>query len=178
MPSSESTAIAAAARGGGGGVGGGGGDDSVREQLPCGIPPLPVAHKNRRSTFSADLSNLAVVGGGATGNTHARRVSPGMSASSLNTTVVSLGKDQRQRNRLMGRSSSNRVGAGRVNDDYGGGTTASASPELLHASGRITAGRYHEMLAEIDGREGSGSAASGNEVRTTFPAARKAVEPP
>lgn len=33
-----------------------------------------------------------------------------------------------------------------------GGAEGSPSPELLFSSGRITAARYHELLAELDGR--------------------------
>lgn len=165
VPSSESTAIEAAARGGGGG---GGGDDpaETRERLPLGISPSPAARKARRSRLSAESSDLAVVGAGATGSNRDRRASAGMaSASSVSTTVASLSKEYRQRSRLVGRASTNRGEAGRVNDDHGGGTVASASPELLYASGRITAGRYHEMLAEIDRRGIGGSATARKAVQ-------------
>ena len=176
VSSSESAAIGAAARGGGGG---GGDSVAATEQLSLGISSLSMAHNARRSRFSAESSNLAVVGGGAGGSTHARRLlSSGTTSVSVgNTTVVSLTKERLQRNRLMGRPSPTRGEAGRLSDDHGGGTIAPASPELLYASGRITAGRYHEMLAEMDGRRGGGSTARGNGVETTGPAARKAVEP-
>lgn len=180
VSSSESTAIGAAARGGGGG----GDPVQAREQLPLGILPSSMAHKARTSRFPAEpSSSLAVVGGGGAGggnSTYARRrLSSGTtSASAVNTTVASLSKEHLQRNRLLGRPSPNRGEAGPVSDDHGsGGAIASASPELLYASGRITAGRYHEMLAEIDGRRGGGGTAHGNGVGNTGPAARKAVEP-
>lgn len=92
------------------------------------------------------------------------------SVSSLYPTVSCSGGGRRQRNRSMGRQPSNR-------DDHGGGVIATASPELLYASGRITAGRYHEMLAETNGREGGGSAAGGAGVGTSSPDDRNPVEP-
>lgn len=64
---------------------------------------------------------------------------------------------------------SKRGAAGRVKFDadsakYGIGSGSSitrASPEVLYAAGRITAARYHQMLAEMDERGGDGDGDSG-----------------
>lgn len=176
VSSSESTAIGAAA-----GEGGGGGDNSAKAggQVASGISSCPTLRKTRRSRFSAESSNL-VVGGGVTGSAHATRGSSRMTSESSrdNKTVASLGREQLRRNRLMGRPSLHRGVAGRVNDDHDGGTTASASPELLYASGRITAGRYHEILAEIDGRGGGVTASDGKGFGIIVPTTRRTADLP
>ncbi|CAM9520520.1 unnamed protein product, partial [Hapterophycus canaliculatus] len=65
-------------------------------------------------------------------------------------------REGKQPQNLTGSPSSNWLTAEGCN--YDGGvpinTIASASPELLYASGRITAARYHEILADMRNRRG------------------------
>lgn len=194
LPSPNSTAVGTAVEEGSGGSCGA--SVKAEKQLPLlTSPPSPMVHETRGSSrLSSELTSLAVVGGAARASIDARGVSSEMtSASSRHTAMASSGKGrlQQQQQRLMARPLSNRGAAGRVKydadstkDDYSGSSITPASPELLYASGRITAARYHEMLAEMDGRGGSGDAAAGgtsvgisSRSETDSTATRKAAVP-
>lgn len=146
-----------------------GGDDGVSGDTSGKGPPsssLPSVTMQGQGRRRFESSSLAVVAAGARAGTTARRASSGApsSAAARQATMISPGQGERPNQRhLVGGALSSRGAAGRgeydprrSSDDYSssGKNTASASPELLYASGRITAAKYHEMLQEMD-RSGS-----------------------
>lgn len=194
LPLPKSTTVGTVVEEGGGGSGG----VSVKSEkrLPLLMtPPSPMAGKNG---LASDLNSLAVVGGAARANIIDSRggCSEMASAASSRHTATSSGKgkfQQQQQPRLIAPPTmSNRGAVRRVNfgadttkDEHGrgGSIITPASPELLYGSGRITAARYHDMLAEMDGRGGGGGAAGDTGVGisrlrgATPTATRKAAVP-
>ncbi|CAM9798614.1 unnamed protein product [Ectocarpus sp. 12 AP-2014] len=145
------------------------GDDGVSRDTPGRGPPsssLPSVTIHGQGRWHFESSSLAVVAAGAGAGTTARRASSGTPSSAVarQATIISPGQGERPKQRhLAGGALSSGGAAGlgeydptRSSDDYSssGKNTASASPELLYASGRITAARYHEMLQEMN-RSGS-----------------------
>lgn len=168
LQASTPTATGAATTDGGDG---GSGDTSGKGPPSSSLPSVTVHGRGSRLFES---SSLAVVAAGAGAGTTSRRASagaPSSAAAARQATTISPGHGERQKQRhLVGGALSSRRAAGRCEynprrsgDDYHssrGSNTASASPELLYASGRITAARYHEMLQEMD-RSGSRPALAG-----------------
>lgn len=158
LQASTPTATGAATNG----VASGSGDTSGKG--PPSSSLLASVTMHGRGSRHFESSSLAVVAAGAGAGTTARRASSGAPspAAARQATMTSPGQGERQNQRHFagGAMSSRRAGAAgrgdfkprRSSDDYSssGKNDASASPELLYASGRITAARYHEMLQEMD----------------------------
>ncbi len=142
-PSSKPKATTSAAK-----AEGDGGTTSPKPETRL-VLPTP-SHRMSNSRLPSETKNLAMT------------VSSGRaSQTSRSTVIASSNRGQRQHHqRYMGRPTLNHGALGRVDhgtdstsNAHGGGDVTSPSPELLYGSGRITAARYHEILAEMDGRD-------------------------
>lgn len=160
-------ATAALAAQDGSGVGGRGTICGEKDHRPSPLSSS-VAHEDARRgrNYSTRSTELAVVG---CGGPSARKVvssrksvasssltSPGTRtpASFLPSTSKKEGDQQQSLTRFL---PSDRRAAERGDYDEAvpSNSAASASPELLYASGRIAAARYHKMLADINKQGGS-----------------------
>lgn len=176
LPSSKPTAVGTAVEEGGDASGSASVKKSETELPPLTLQILPMAPRETRRISSDSTNGVSVVGGAARASIDSRGAcseTPSATSSRRRHTATMSsshkGKSQQQQQQQSLKirpTMSNRGAAGRVRfagdstkDDYnssGGGSIMSPSPELLYASGRITPARYHEMLAELDGRGGGG----------------------
>ncbi|CAN0054076.1 unnamed protein product [Scytosiphon promiscuus] len=155
----EHGGVAAAVRGGSGRRTDGGAARE-KESHPSSLPPPAACDKVRRGrSFFSQSTGLPVVG--CRGVSTRDVIGPGRALSS--PSPISGGREApllsptsneegEQPQRLKGFLRSNRPARGRggCDDTAAASNIVSASPELLYASGRITAARYHEMLAGMD----------------------------
>lgn len=151
-----------------------GGTASLKSETRLVLPtPSHRMNSSRLSETETKNLTLTVSSGMASMASHISR--------STETSSSNHGQHQYHQ-RSMGRPPLNRGASGRVDhgtnstsNAHGGSSFTPPNPELLYGAGRITAARYHEILAEMDGR-GAGDNGEGRKgARPVDPRARMAA---